>query len=373
MRRAVWLLVLVGTNASAGPWLVTAEGGGEVDSNVQRVETGSGLMTSPIASPVMRFGLRVDHRDRAFGGAYVFGISDLTRIVGDPSVSVENVTVLGGDLRWLRPIGERPVLAGVGLTAADAFGINDPIGARTFRNLGADAVLVVRSGEERNLTLAVGGRQFHYKPQPDRAYDWSGPTAGARLDLILWQSPGNTRSLELVTTLGFEARGYEVTALVNACAPGAKPDPSCSTGTDLLRRDRYQRAGIELTWIGRQVIAAGYQVAVIDSNSFGQSLTRHRVTASATASLGATFATVLAILQIDKYNDGLIVQRDLQATQFTNIEDENRSSLQLRLARKLSPAWSLELRGAIWRNLAGAAKELSFHRELGYLGLVYAK
>ncbi|MDB4956149.1 MAG: hypothetical protein JWO36_3718 [Myxococcales bacterium] len=371
MRRAALVLLCVAEQARAAPWAVSAEVGGEVDSNVQRVETGPGLMTAPVTAGVLRFGVRVDHKDRLLGGGYVLGLSDLTRYVQDSSVTVENVTVLGGDLRWLHPLGERPVLFGFGLTGADALGITDPVGARTFRNLGADGVLVVRSGEDTHLTLAVGGRQFKYKP--DRSYDWSGATATARLDMVLWQSASKTRSLELVTALGFEARGYDVTALVNACPPGAKPDPGCAMGTDISRRDRFQRGAIELTWVGKQVVALGYQATVIDSNSFGQSLTRHRVTGSVTASWGNTFATLLGILQIDQYNDGLLVQRDLQHAEFTNVEDENRSSLQLRLARKLSSTWSVEGRGAVWRNIAGAAKELAFDRELGYAGLIYAK
>jgi len=279
--------------------------------------------------------------------------------------------VLAGDARWLHPLGDRPVLAGVGVTAADALPIDDAVGDRTFRNLGADGVLVVRDGDERHLTLAVGGRSFVYKPE--HAYDWSGPTASARLDLVLWQPAGKTRSLELAAALGIELRSFDVNALANGCPPDTPPNPNCSSATDLVRRDRFERAGIELTWIGRQVVAVGYQLAVTDSNSFGQSLARHRATASDTFALGGTFATVLAILQIDQYLDGLIVQRDLQHLEFTNIEDENRSSLQLRLARKLSPVWTLEGRAAIWRNLAGGAAELTFHREVVYAGLTYAR
>src|SRR3954469_13840052 len=108
MRRAPLALLLVAVPASGEPWSVSAEAGGAVDSNVQRVETGPGLMTTPIAAGVLRFGVHADHKDRAFGGAYVLGISDLTRYVGDSTVSVESVTVLGGELRWLHTVGERP-------------------------------------------------------------------------------------------------------------------------------------------------------------------------------------------------------------------------------------------------------------------------
>ena len=49
MRRAalLWTLTTVGT-AHATPWAVTGEAGAEVDTNVERVETGPGLTTPPV-------------------------------------------------------------------------------------------------------------------------------------------------------------------------------------------------------------------------------------------------------------------------------------------------------------------------------------
>lgn len=382
MRRVAWVGALVGVAVSAAGlregaaspsgWSIAAEVGAERDSNVQRVETGPGLDTDEIAAWVMRFGARVGRRGKAAGGAYVLDLSDLTRIVANEDVSVENVTVLGGNLRWLRPLGDRPVLAGFGVTALDALPLSDDIGARTFRNLGADVAVAMRTEDEHELTLAFGIREFTYKPDHD--FDWIGPAANVRLQLMLWQPAAKTKSLELVATLGFENRSFDAVALINACPPDAPANPMCTAATDIDRRDRYQRLGAELTWVGRQVAALGYQITIIDSNSFGQSLARHRVTASGTTVLpGKLYGTLLAILQIDQYLDGLLVRRDLQQQEFTNVEDENRSSLQLRLARKLAGQWSVEGRAAIWRNLAGGAEELDFTRELVYFGVVYGK
>ncbi len=372
MRRAVLLAVLAASPASASPWGLTAEVGAEVDTNVDRIETGPGLEGEAITAPVLRFGVRADGKDRLAGGAYALGLSDLTRIVDDSRASDENVTLLAGDLRWLHPVGERPVSVGFGITAADALPISDPVGAYTFVNLGADGVLAAHAGDDTRLTFTFGGRHFEYKPDHD--FDWNGPSASARLDFMLWQPAAQTRSLELAATLGFDARFYDAYASADACPPHAPPDPMCFAPTSLARRDRFERAGIELTWVGRQVAAIGYQLTVIDSNSYGQSFARHRVSASVTTTLpGSIYASILGVLQIDRYLDGQIIPSDPVHTEFTNIDDESRSTLQLRLARKLSTTWSVEARAAAWRNIGNGAMEVEFHRELIYAGMMYSR
>ncbi|MEP6860989.1 MAG: hypothetical protein ABJE66_10235 [Deltaproteobacteria bacterium] len=367
--------VLAHGHAHAAPWTVTGEAGAEVDSNVERVETGPGLDTAPVTSPVMRLGVRADKKDELFGGGYALHLSDLTRIAGDRDISVEDVSLLAADLRWVHPLADRPVAAGFALSAIDAFPLDDDYGARTFRNLGADLVINAHDGEDYRLNLAFGARQFKYKPPtvPSHLFDWSGPAANARLDLTLWQPSGRTRSLELAATTGFELQGYESRAFVNACSPSSPPNPACTAPTDLARRDRAARAGLELTYVGSFITSLGYQLTVIDSNSFGQSFARHRVLASGTMSIGKNFISLLAILQIDQYLDGLLVQADVVHQEFTNIEDENRSSAQVHVARKLTDEWSLEVRAAYWRNILGNTMDLAFSRTLVYAGVVYNK
>ena len=372
MRRALLLVAVLAARARGDSWTVTGEAGGELDTNVQRVETGPGLTTTPVSSPVARFGVRADGRGDAAGGTYVLGLSDLTRVVSDDTVQVENVTLLAGDLRWMHAIGERPVALGFALIGADALPISDPIGARTFSNAGGDVLLSARDGDTKRLLVAVGARDFVYKP--DHTFDWVGPTASARLDLVLWQPSGGTRSLELAIAAGFEARAYDSYALVDTCPPGSPPDPSCSAATTQKRSDRFERAGAELTYFGKPTATVGYQLIVIDSNSYGQSLARHRATASVTVGLpGDVYATALGILQIDRYLDGLVIASDQLMRDFANIEDESSSSLQLRLAKKLSSSWSLEARAAVWKNLGSSTMDLSYERELVYGGVVFSK
>jgi hypothetical protein len=363
--------------ASPGAWTVTAEAGGEVDTNVERVETGPGLDTSPITSPVVQFGARVDGRSRVLGGDYVVSVSDLTRVFTEDDASIENVTLFAVNARWLHPLDNGPVSLGVAATAADALPLSDPVGDRTFSNVGGDLLLAARGNDQARFLLALGGRSFVYKP--DQSYDWSGPTASARLDLTLWQPEPRTRSLELAFTAGFESRTFynlslsePVYALANVCPAGAAPSVSCSAPTSLQRVDRFQRVGAELTWVGKQAASLGYELVVIDSNSFGESFVRHRASASVTFGLPfRLYATALAILYIDRYLDGLIIPKDPNQQDFTNIEDENYSSLQVRLARQLTKEWSVEARAAIWRDIDSQTMDLEYHRELVTLGVVY--
>ena len=241
-------------------------------------------------------------------------------------------------------------------------------GARTYRNLGGDALIMLGHGEDHHLIVGVGVARLRYKP--DRTFDWRGPVANARLDTMLWQTQDRTRNLELAATLGFEARSYHSTALFG-CSPNDPVDDPCFMDTELRRRDRYQRAGVEVTWTGAVVATGSYQATVIDSNSYGQSLIRQRINAAVTMEpWTALFVSATATLQIDQYPDGILVG-DLLHQELTSLDDENRSSLQVLVTRAMSTAWSLEVRGAVWRDFGTTGA--SFRRELIYAGVLYQR
>jgi hypothetical protein len=351
--------------AAADPWTLRMESGAEADSNVTRTED------TPTAAAVGRLGARIDYHDALLGGRYAVQVSSLARMVMSARNKEESVMLGVGELRWLHPIGGASLAAGVHLTAADSFGMLVPIGARTYRNLGGDALLMLSHSEDHRLMLGVGGRDFWYKPHgpelPAHMFDWRGPVANARLDTVLWHTPDRTRSLELAAMLGFEARSYDSVARFN-CAPDGSGN-SCPMDSTLRRRDRYQRGDVELTWTGAVVATGSYQLTVVDSNSYGQSLIRQRISAAATMEVvPALLVSATATLQIDQFPEGVQVS-DLLHQELTSLEDENRSSLQVLITRALSTAWSLEVRGAIWRDFGTAGA--SFGRELAYAGVLY--
>ena len=97
------------------------------------------------------------------------------------------------------------------------------------------------------------------------------------------------------------------------------------------------------------------------------------MTLSATTDLPwRLYASTLVTIQLDQYLDGLIVQQDLINQTFTTIEDENRSSLQARLARELTETWSLETRAAVWRDI-NFDNNTTFRRAIVYVGAVYSQ
>lgn len=362
MRRAalpaIGILGVAGI-AAADPWTVRMESGAEADSNVTRTED------TPVAAAVGRLGARIDYRDELLGGKYIVNVSSLVRMVASARNKDESVMLDVGELRWLHAVRGSSLAAGVHLTAADSFGVLVPTGARTYRNLGGDALLTLGHGEDHQLMLGIGWRDFAYKQVS--AFDWRGPVASARFDTVLWHTPDRTRSLELTAAVGFEARGYDSMASFN-CAPDGSGN-SCPMDSTLRRRDRHQRGGLELIWTGEVVATGSYQVTVVDSNSYRQSLIRQRITAAATMEVvPALFVSATATLQIDQYPEGVPVS-DLLHQELTSLEDENRSSLQVLVTRALSQAWSLEVRGAIWRDFGTAGA--SFGRELAYAGVLY--
>jgi len=373
MRRVAGLVLAAGLGAGIATaradakLAVTAEGGAEVDSNVQRsVPKGD-------AAPVARLGAKLTGTGRVAGGGYGLTFDAQSQVIlsGEQELSPWNLMQLSGDARWMRPIGQRDVSVGFGLLAADKLPIADEVGDHTFRMLGAEGLLALRGGEERSLTLALGGRDFAYKP--DHRYDWRGPTASVRLDLTLWERDEGARSLELSARFELEARSYDGFAIASACSEDTQPqEEECYAGTSLRRSDRFQRGELELTWTGRFVAAASYELSVTDSNSYGQSIVRNRIKLSATKNLvWRLYGTVVATLHLDHYPDGLPVD-DLVTQSFTTLDDENRSSLRARIACHLSKAWEIESHGVIWRGI-GSELDSDYRREQFYVGAIYAR
>ncbi len=341
---AVVMAWVVPLHAWADDSRLQAEGGLEFDSNVTLATADA----EPAAALVLR-GAALSS-SRFLHGRHSFGVDAAARLRAalDPTLASEMVGLGSVDLRWLYEPKDRAIGVGARSSLTDARGLAGVLGARTFRNANAEGLVTVRAGDHR-FVMAIGGRDFVYRPNTAQSY--RGYAATAALLSPLWRSADETRTLALATTLGYEGRGYASLALASQC-PSAMLAATCVYPTSVARHDQVMRAGVELTYSGATIISAGYRVLDIASNSFGQSLRRHQWTVAATRGLSTRlFGTLGATAQIDEFSTGAQLVENPQNPDIATLADEARSMVQVRLGYRLSARLTLEVRAASWTNL----------------------
>ncbi|MCP4448832.1 MAG: hypothetical protein GY811_26385 [Myxococcales bacterium] len=361
-------------------WKISLESGAEYDSNLHRVEVLDGEVAGVDAGPLMRSGARYEMTLRPDEGSQLrLDLRGASKVFAVPAGQSENLAMVLSDLRYQRRLGaSRASLAlrGNYYDAIDIrpFGEGDrPAGGRSFRTSELGTGLSVPSEDGHQLSLLLGVRDFEYKPDSD--YSWRGAQAGLQYASKHWIGDPDTD--ESAAFLDFRAayrlgmRSYQGAAFRNTCAPDEMPTPDCFVPTDESRGDMNHSLVVEGVYTGKQIYSLLYGAEVVDSNSYGQALLRQHVEFGFTSELFAeVFLTARAIVRLNTFLDPLLLARDIQNQSFVSIEDENRNSLSLHLARDLSSNWGAELRVAVYGN-EFATEELRFRRQTAYLGLLY--
>jgi hypothetical protein len=357
------------TSAHADDWTGGLEVGAEGDSNVRRVETGPGETEAPIPAGLARLGGHLAGHGTTSYGAWAIDGLGLVREAYTPTDTGESVAVVAGDARWDVALPHRTARAFVRADLYDVISLDDMESTRAFESGGAEVGIVADDGDRR-VTVTGGARDFTYKPDHD--FDWRGPSLGVRLDAPLWHADGaEPRALDLTADYHVERRAFTGLAFADGCMPGAAPDPACYVPTTAHRADLYHRALARLTYTGAQVLSAGYELVVDDSTSYGDSVYRHRVLASATTGLGARLiGTAQAILELDQYPAPLLVARGIASQPFSSLDDDNRNMIAVMLSRRVADKWSVEARWAYWAN-AFSSDAYAFRRQLFYVGIVW--
>ena len=213
---------------------------------------------------------------------------------------------------------------------------------------------------------------FKYKPDDDEdegvAASWRGGGAAARGDLSLWEASDDEASLDLAVSATLEQRAYYADAYTNICESGAPISYRCFEKTARNRGDRWHRASAVLSYTGAVVASGEAQITVLDSNSYGRSWTGGKLRGAVTLPLGESYLTGAVTLQIESYADRLLVARDPDVAVFDLLEDDNRSSAELRLGLPLTEDFLLEGRVAGWKDFSD---DLEYRRVLGAVGLVW--
>lgn len=133
------------------------------------------------------------------------------------------------------------------------------------------------------------------------------------------------------------------------------------------RLDRVLGAGLGYEYRGPVRVRADYSFFEQNSNSFGQSSSRHRLSALFAARLFFKLNLVSqAALQITDFPDGILLSPEIVLLE----DEENSNSLSVKLVRALTDKLDAELRYAVYYyRLSG--NDLSYLRQVGWCGLSF--
>jgi hypothetical protein len=353
---------LAATTARADvDWTLQLEAGSELDTNAHRTATDTAPALTAFDGRVgARLGLRARPNDDGLlrltllGAAKAFAGSD---------ASTEDVAMISADTRYDVALGG--LAPGLRLSYYDA-GDQGGGSGLAVRTGDAAAALTLHGGGPV-LSATAGYRFFVYKP--DAAFDFGGGHVGVTLG-HRFRPADATFSLDATLAYTASLRGYDAAALANLCPPGTQVTPSCLADTGFRRSDLFHDAALELVYTGPVIVSARYGLQLNDSNSFGQSLVRHRVELAVTTDLVLGLVlTAKGVLQFDQYLDTLLLGGDVGT--FVSVEDEARNGAILHLTRELGDDWLVEARYAFYAN-AFATQAVAYQRQTLYLGVVYA-
>jgi hypothetical protein len=227
-------------------------------------------------------------------------------------------------------------------------------GARAYSDLGASAFLEYVPDLRLDVRLRAGAHRFVYRP--DRTADFGGPelslTGRYRLD--------RRHSVTLSGEWGRRRYGVQAER-----APGVLPsEPAPTLGR---RVDGALAAGVGYGYRGPVALTLGYAFQELASNSFGETVLRHRLSASAGVRLPLRL-TLLAqgALVLSRYPDGVFLSPEIILTE----DDEAQNSFSLRLVRPLSASLDLELSASL-HGTRLPRNDLSFLRQVAALGLTW--
>ncbi|HEY4395431.1 MAG TPA: hypothetical protein VGP64_15275 [Polyangia bacterium] len=371
---AIALLAMTGISraqeggaAATERYTLRAELGVEYDTNAHRTEIVAGGDNPPlVASPLERLVVAGTLSDVVADGQLItLGATAAGKIYAAPAAADEDVAIAQSSLAWAQALSRRATLtlAGAYYEAfqAQARNLIDALEQRDFRSLAPTAQLGWIPAPGFDLSLSAGYRWFVFKP--DRDDDFAAPTAAAELR---WTRPSDEEAdWEASADAAYEHRSFGGPALVIDCPPIVPKGLACS-GPD-QRRDQFLMTHLELQRTGHVLIGAGYAFHYNFSNSYGETVMRHFVTARFAAPLpgGLTLAARGELL-LAFYSQQVPIGTVAVGNSFSSvesIEDENRSSVRVDLSRDLSDRLRLVARYTFYANEIANGAPISYRRQ----------
>jgi hypothetical protein len=338
-------------------YTLRAELGVEYDTNAHRTEIVAGGDNPPlVASALERLVLAGTLSDVIADGQIItLGATAAGKIYDAPAAADEDVAIAQSSLAWAKALSSRATLtlAGAYYEAFQAQPQNvlEASEQRDFRSLAPTAQLGWILAPGFDLSLSGGYRWFVFKP--DRDDDFNAPTAAAELR---WTRPADEEA-DWEASLGaaYEHRAFGGPALVIDCPPIVLKGLACS-GPD-QRHDQFLMTHVDLQRTGHVLIGAGYAFHYNLSNSYGETVMRHFLTARFAAPLpGGLTLAARGELIFAHYTQGVPIGTVAVGNSFSSvesIEDENRSSVRVDLSRDLTDRLRLVARYTFYVNELG--------------------
>ena len=371
--------LLFATTAWAGveDYSLWLEAGPVVDSNSLRGDdcqssacgAAAGDSVAPVTSALMQMTADGNLRLKVGGVRFGLGYGGGAKIFF--AEAARQADELVHHLRGSVALPSRKVGIGLSANYYEAF---QRVSTRDFRTAAFFSTFTVAHASATTATLRLGYFGLHYKPSVD--FGFQSLVAGLALSRRLSSGPADERvNWRLRLSYNATLRGYEGKATTAPEACSTDPSGWC-TQLDQDRRDLNQLINVSIQYLGAANARFFYSAEINSSNSFGEAFVRHAVGMKFTAPLYWKFyLTAKGVLQFAKFDEPY--NREVTSSSFTSIDDENRSTLVLHLARDISKRWSFGLRYAIYLNetqneAAGKPAETpSFLRHLLFLGLRY--
>lgn len=182
-----------------------------------------------------------------------------------------------------------------------------------------------------DVRLRVGATRFLFLPR--FRYSFSGPLG----DLTARYRFNRRHSLSLSGS--YNARTYN---------GNVNPRPNEEETPELRRFDPVFLAGLSYSYRGPFHLTVGYTYWDQTSNSYGETMRRHRLSATAGFRLPAKFTLLTTgALQLTTFPDGIFLSPDLQVVE----DDENSSTLTIKLVRPVHEHVDLDARYALYVNV----------------------
>jgi hypothetical protein len=240
-----------------------------------------------------------------------------------------------------------------------------PVDRRDFRSLAP--ALRIEQGFARAAQLTLGGGYRWFTFKSDGNFSFAGPTAFVTARQMF---PGNLErgeaDWEWTAGASLEWRSFEELACTSAdCAAQPASPPH--------RLDRFWVTHVELTRTTAFLLAAGAALHVNQSNSYGEGLVRGVFHARAVVPLPwALSLSSRADLVATHYWNSLFLAQAVQdpnaGAPLVSVEDENRSTLRIELARPLGQGFEIGARYVLYTSFPSSGS-VDYRRQTALLYL----